>query len=314
MRDLSPDAPLAVLPIPELRAVLAARAPRHLPGAALAPLRWEDVDFLVSTLDLSSVDPRRPPLRLVRGASELPLSELIGPDGRGDLAGVRSSWHRGYTIVLNSVHRRLPALWALARGLSGGLGRALTINLYLTPAGEQGFEAHTDTHDALFLQAMGGKRWTLRPPDGPEQQVDLQACDLLYVPRGCLHAGRAGPAPSAHWSVALLEEAAPAEDGPGWDEAPALDLDTPLIRPAGQPWRLLRAGEHLVVDRLSASLHLPAAVEPALRAILEGGAFTLRDLPGEIDEATRSRLGALLLREGWLRRGDGPSPPRRRPG
>jgi len=311
-----PDDPLASLPLPALREALAAHAPRHLrcAGPPPAPFRWEDLDFLVSTLDLSAIDPRRPPIRLVRGRAEQPLSELISEEGRGDLAGVRSTWHRGYTLVLNSVQRRLPALWALCRDLGRALGRDPTVNLYLTPAGEKGFEAHTDTQDALFLQVLGEKRWTVQAPGEAAETLTLEPGGLLYVPRGTLHQGRAGSAPSAHWSFALREGVSAAEEGPGWLEVPDLDLDTPLHRPEAQPWRVLRVGDAVVLDRLSASMRVPAAVEPALRAILERQDFTLRELPVGLDGPTRLTLGQLLLREGWIRRADGPRPPRRTPG
>ena len=40
----------------------------------------------------------------------------------------------------------------------------MQINAYLTPAGNQGFATHYDTHDVFVLQVDGRKRWRIHPP------------------------------------------------------------------------------------------------------------------------------------------------------
>ena len=56
-------------------------------------------------------------------------------------------------------------------------------NLYLTPAGAQGFDAHYDWMDGLVVQLDGAKRWRLYPP-------------LVALPP------RARRGPSATWRMA----------------------------------------------------------------------------------------------------------------
>ncbi|GFU38788.1 ribosomal oxygenase 1 [Trichonephila clavipes] len=86
-------------------------------------------------------------------------------------------------------------------------------NMYLTPAGTQGFPPHYDDIDAFVLQIEGKKLWKLykprnenevlaRLPSGdlteneigePFMEVELNAGDLLYFPRGFIHQARAAP-------------------------------------------------------------------------------------------------------------------------
>ncbi|XP_058058620.1 bifunctional lysine-specific demethylase and histidyl-hydroxylase NO66 [Anopheles bellator] len=80
-------------------------------------------------------------------------------------------------------------------------------NFYLTPPNSQGFAPHYDDIEAFVLQIEGRKRWRLYPPRRPQEvlarvssdnlaqdelaapllDVVLEAGDLLYFPRGCIH-------------------------------------------------------------------------------------------------------------------------------
>uniref|UniRef100_A0A2M4CRC6 Bifunctional lysine-specific demethylase and histidyl-hydroxylase n=1 Tax=Anopheles darlingi TaxID=43151 RepID=A0A2M4CRC6_ANODA len=89
-------------------------------------------------------------------------------------------------------------------------------NFYLTPPNSQGFAPHYDDIEAFVLQIEGRKRWRLYPPRrrqeilarvsseniaedelaAPLIDVVLEAGDLLYFPRGCIH--QAATVPGAH--------------------------------------------------------------------------------------------------------------------
>lgn len=86
---------------------------------------------------------------------------------------------------------------------------------------------------------------------------------------------------------------------PGWEQPPTLDLDQPLRRAEGVVCRLVRQGEAVALDRLSGTLRVPAAAEPALRHVLETGTFTPRDLPA-LDEGSRLLLARRLLEAGYV--------------
>jgi len=82
-------------------------------------------------------------------------------------------------------------------------------NLYYTPPNAAGFAPHWDDVDAWLIQAEGVKEWSLwAPPAGcelprhysidfrleelgdPDYVMRLEAGDVLYIPRGWIHAGR----------------------------------------------------------------------------------------------------------------------------
>lgn len=78
-------------------------------------------------------------------------------------------------------------------------------NVYLSPAGNQGFHSHYDTHDVFVLQLAGRKKFrfyntgiklpftddTYTPDSNNDSQivdeVDISAGDTLYIPRGIVH-------------------------------------------------------------------------------------------------------------------------------
>src|SRR5207244_11533076 len=97
------------------------------------------------------------------------------------------------------------AVATLCRDLETGLHCPGNINMYLTPAGAQGFGPHFDDHDVFIVQIEGYKRWRLYesarklplkfedlivPRErlvGPVEEVRLEPGDLLYLPPGFVH-------------------------------------------------------------------------------------------------------------------------------
>ncbi len=162
-----------------------------------------------------------PPLvpNYVRGS--LPEEESLAGSHYPDIAQVRRAFDRGKTVVLNSLQTRWPAVAVLCRNLAGQFGCPVHANLYLTPPGEQGFDAHYDTHEVFVLQIEGTKQWRfygsgrelplaperaiydrkeLRPPT---EEVLLRPGDLLYLPRGHIHEAFTTDHLSLHLTVGL---------------------------------------------------------------------------------------------------------------
>lgn len=133
----------------------------------------------------------------------------------------RSHLQEGATLVLNGVHNRVPALKHLAASLRQELGYRCHINLYSSPAQQQGFDCHYDTHDVFILQIEGEKEWFIYPetlpyptadqpsadrlpPEGlPYLQQMLSAGDLLYIPRGHWHYAIARDTASLHLTIGI---------------------------------------------------------------------------------------------------------------
>jgi lysine-specific demethylase/histidyl-hydroxylase NO66 len=142
-------------------------------------------------------------------------------DGSFDVAAVGRDFADGFTIVLDSVHRFARAIAALSHSIEVELNFATQVNAYFTPPESQGFVAHCDDHDALIVQLQGSKIWHIYEGAdvAPHEMwrhevmstaalpapvdVRLLAGDVLYVPRGRVHAAESTSELSVHLTVGL---------------------------------------------------------------------------------------------------------------
>jgi ribosomal protein L16 Arg81 hydroxylase len=142
-------------------------------------------------------------------------------DGGLDAAAIGQDFADGYTIVLESVQRYVHTIAALSHSIEVELNFATQVNAYFTPPESQGFAAHCDDHDALIVQLQGSKMWhVFEGVDVPPHEmgrheaistaglpapvdVRLQAGDVLYVPRGRVHAAKSSSELSVHLTVGL---------------------------------------------------------------------------------------------------------------
>ncbi|MFJ9948255.1 cupin domain-containing protein [Kitasatospora sp. NPDC091207] len=184
-------------------------------------LTLDDVDRL-----LALVDANLDTVRIIRDGQETPVSALVASDAStGRTAAVEAVYQHyrtGSTIVLNSLDRRWEPLGRFAAELGAEISARPQMNVYLTPGGnERGFAPHYDTHDVFILQVHGSKRWSLygsaqelplrsQPydhsdplPKEAEQELDLMAGDLLYLPRGTVHAGTSMDSASVHVTIGV---------------------------------------------------------------------------------------------------------------
>ena len=191
-------------------------------------LSLDDVDELVSTRGL-----RTPFLRMAKNGSVLSTATFTRSGGVG--AGITdqvaddkvlAQLSDGATLVLQALHRSWPPLVRFGSALAAELGHPVQINAYITPAQNQGFSAHYDTHDVFVLQVAGTKRWTIHRPviddplpdqswDQRKAQVAARAAekplidtllapgDALYLPRGYLHSAVAQGEISVHLTVGV---------------------------------------------------------------------------------------------------------------
>ena len=199
---------------------------KQLPSTFEDLLSPDDVDELVADRAL-----RTPFFRTVSEGGGLPTpvrTVTAGARRIGDLVdgdGLAAQYADGATLVLQSLHRMHPPVARFCRDLAAELGHATQCNAYLTPGGEhQGFDYHHDTHDVFVLQVSGKKRWivyepVLRLPLSTQPQagghlvpegavplldVELEAGDALYLPRGYVHAALTTDTSSVHRTVGVL--------------------------------------------------------------------------------------------------------------
>jgi ribosomal protein L16 Arg81 hydroxylase len=244
---------------------------------------------------------RREPsaVRLVKGRDKKGSDNYRLVDGSLDVVAIRQEFADGYTIVLDGVDQYVRAVGTVARSIEVELNFPIQVNTYITPPGQTGLAAHYDDHDVLILQIHGSKIWHLYlgadvPPrelqrerekavavDGLPAPTDLhlKAGDVLYVPRGRVHAAETTSEQSIHLTVGI--------------HAPTV-LMLAIGALYSQSWR---------DDRLNARVpprHLDGAdLDATLRALV-------REAVGTVDDPGAMAGGLGLLADGLVRRGQCP--------
>ncbi len=186
------------------------------------------VDELVSRRGL-----RSPFLRVAKDGATLPTTTFTSGAGVGatisDQLDDTALWRQfddGATLVLQALQRTWDPIGRLVTTLNEELGNPVQANAYITPSQNQGFDDHYDVHDVFVLQISGTKRWVIHEPvfadplrDQPwtdrrdsvaaaaatEPAIDavLEPGDVLYLPRGWLHAAQAQGEVSIHVTLGI---------------------------------------------------------------------------------------------------------------
>ena len=200
-----------------------------LPSCFEDLLDLDGVDELLSRRGL-----RTPFLRIVRDGKVVGSAQFTGPGGAGaEIADqvrddrVLALFGAGATIVLQGLHRTWPAVIDFSTRLGEDLGHPVQANAYVTPPSSRGFAAHYDVHDVFVLQLAGRKHWTVHAPVCPDPLRDqpwdryadavtaaardelpvldavLEPGDVLYLPRGYLHAATTLGGVSAHLTLGV---------------------------------------------------------------------------------------------------------------
>lgn len=170
---------------------------------------------------LEYVRPEPSGVRLVKGGEDKDPDAYRHADGSLDLVAVRNGLADGYTIVLDNLERYVRTITSLSHSIEVELNFPTQVNGYVTPPRSTGFVPHYDPHDVLVLQIGGSKTWHLA--DGaavPPHQIyrregaptagvqlptalHLEVGDVLYLPRGQVHAAETTSEPSIHLTVGL---------------------------------------------------------------------------------------------------------------
>ncbi|MDR6221442.1 JmjC domain-containing protein [Deinococcus soli (ex Cha et al. 2016)] len=183
------------------------------------------VDVLLSVPELEQIlrtqKFQKDEVRLAQQGVEDRMERYLRPGSSElDLGAVLQRHHQGATLILQAFDRRHSQLGAFCRALGRQFGARTWANIYITPAQNQGFGAHYDTHDVLVLQVQGGKQWTVNAlavpaplPSQPYQEslvqtpelftTTLNEGDLLYLPRGFTHQAATNTSLSVHITIGL---------------------------------------------------------------------------------------------------------------
>jgi len=180
-------------------------------------LTLDDIDRVLTTLDR-----RYPDVLVKRAGREIVAADYTTDGSALDVARVYQLFEEGATLTLAFLDTVLPSLEQLCRQIEIELSMPLQANVYLTPPDEQGANVHYDTHDVFVLQVSGSKQWTIydaplplplsgqvydpevHRPGAPTLEFELDAGDVVYIPRGWLHQARATSSTSLHITAGVL--------------------------------------------------------------------------------------------------------------
>lgn len=139
------------------------------------------------------------------------VRETHNPVGRVYPPVVWDYYSNGCSLRMLNPQTFHTPVWRMLTFLQDYMGSFCGANMYLTPAGTQGFAPHWDDIEAFILQLEGKKRWRIYNPRFPDEVLPrfsspnlsqdeigevildtvLEAGDLLYFPRGYIHQGEA---------------------------------------------------------------------------------------------------------------------------
>jgi lysine-specific demethylase/histidyl-hydroxylase NO66 len=183
-------------------------------GAGFHDLFSRDaVDELLSRRGL-----RTPFLRMTKWGSVIPTARYTRSGGAGaEIADqiaddkVLAEFSAGATIVLQGLHRTWGPIQDFSNTLTAELGHPVQVNSYVTPPMSQALDPHYDVHDVFLIQFAGRKHWRIHEPvfasplrqqpwkkeqtdvaersrETPIFDIVLEPGDVLYLPRGYIHA------------------------------------------------------------------------------------------------------------------------------
>ena len=179
---------------------------------------WETINNLLS---LNVLDERM--IRVTRDGQDVPTPLYRTSDGRVDLVNSRKLHNlvkQNASIAINFVQFFSPPIRRLASQIEIALGEKVWVNCYMTFGRGGAFALHFDAHDVLVLQLQGSKRWFIydepepaplestpklkpAPPREVVFETDLEAGDVLYVPRGTYHRAAVTDTDSVHLSFGI---------------------------------------------------------------------------------------------------------------
>jgi len=272
-------------------------------------LSMEAVDTLIGARVLREGDVRLASFHQVRSF------EQISRDGVADRGTLLREHKEGSTVVFDQVDRLHAPLGEMLARCEVDLQLPCRANAFLTPPGQQGFKLHYDTHDVVVLQLAGTKDWQIcdnpLPLPHEEQQYDhsltavakplteltMHPGDVLFLPRGFIHAASANDTTSLHVSIALrtraMREVAVGALRRAVQDSPVLRKAV-LFRGSRDSGRVAQVRAEL--HRLADNLDIQAALDEVLKSFItqrsrpRHGALLQLESPPELDDASVLQL------------------------
>lgn len=163
-----------------------------------------------------------PAVSVTNAQRKLGAADYTYASGLIDTARIFQLFADGSTLVFTGLEAALPPLAALCRAMEAEMSTRFQTNVYFTPGHAQGFRTHYDSHDVFVLQVHGTKHWKLYATQVPlpfrgqsfgdfpaepgevAQEFELEPGDMLYMPRGLMHAASTTSDTSMHITMGVL--------------------------------------------------------------------------------------------------------------
>ncbi|YCI07136.1 cupin domain-containing protein (plasmid) [Ensifer sp. D2-11] len=227
------------------------------------------------------------------------------------------AYSTGASIIINNLEDFHLPLASFVRELEELFSSRVSASAYLTPQQARAFRVHFDTHDVLILQVEGTKHYRLfknansphlpikrqfypishEEIGEPSDSITLKPGDLLYIPRGLVHAAHTDESHSLHLSIGL--------------HPPKLaDIISTCVELAAEQNGSLRESLDIsdtrvasLVERLANLLGAELTIEALLARQRLRFAGSLRALPGR--QLFRAELAERLRLDDWVQRTPG---------
>lgn len=190
----------------------------HRKIAELAPvIDLADIESLLSSQPVFF-----PGVQLTQSGKAIDVTSYADDQNRILPLRLFEHYAQGATIILSQAHKLFAPLNDLCREVMRTMTMRCQTNIYLSPPGNQGFNAHYDSHDVFIIQVSGIKTFNFYPssvelpcPGEPfdsrmlasdviDESIQLTAGDTLYIPRGVVHDAVADDkAPSIHVTLGV---------------------------------------------------------------------------------------------------------------
>jgi len=203
---LHPNDPTLLFDAVKAHQRLLLRSDRARQFAALAP--WDRLNALITPEHIESGC-----VEMVRNsfiiASEVLLEHERGSQSkkRVQVGTLQSNCRQGLSLVINSIQDVMRDIALVNAIIERELRCPVHTNAYMSFSCDSAFKPHWDNHNVLVLQVHGRKQWTCwgQPWQFPTNKSEcpvpsvlgkpeweglLEPGDILYVPRGDIHAAK----------------------------------------------------------------------------------------------------------------------------
>lgn len=205
MRLMEQPSPEFLLPVSmeEFFSTYWEHQPLHINRSAHSALAQLNLQRVESVLSASAL--YYPGVQVTHAGHNIEPGSYVDEDNRILAMRLFEKYSLGATIVLSQAQKLFPELNDLCRDVVRTMKMRCQTNVYISPPGRQGFNAHYDTHDVFILQVAGAKTFNFYPSTVelpmPEERFDaarltsstidesitLSEGDTLYIPRGVVH-------------------------------------------------------------------------------------------------------------------------------